>query len=61
MWRDLGAAFALMLVLEGILPFLNPAGLRRMVASINELSDGQLRAVGLISMAGGAGLLYILR
>jgi uncharacterized protein YjeT (DUF2065 family) len=61
MWRDLGAALALMLVLEGILPFLNPAGLRRLIASVNELSDGQLRAAGLVSMAAGLALLYILR
>ncbi len=50
-----------MLVLEGILPFLNPAGLRRLIASVNELSDGQLRAAGLVSMAAGLALLYILR
>ncbi|KPK68748.1 MAG: hypothetical protein AMJ84_10655 [Acidithiobacillales bacterium SM23_46] len=61
MWRDLGAALALMLVLEGILPFLSPAGLRRLIASVNELSDGQLRAAGLVSMAAGLALLYILR
>ena len=61
MWRDLGAAIALMLVLEGILPFLNPPGLRRMIAAVNELSDGQLRVAGLLSMVAGLALLYILR
>lgn len=61
MWRDLGAALALMLVLEGILPFLNPPGLRRMIAAVNELSDGQLRVAGLLSMVAGLALLYILR
>lgn len=61
MWRDLGAALALMLVVEGILPFLNPAGLRRMIASVNELSDIQLRVAGLVSMVAGLALLYILR
>lgn len=61
MWRDLGAALALMLVLEGILPFLNPPGLRRIIASVNELSDGQLRIAGLLSMVAGLALLYILR
>jgi uncharacterized protein YjeT (DUF2065 family) len=61
MWRDLGAALALMLVLEGILPFLNPTGLRRLIAVVNELSDRQLRTAGLVSMAGGLALLYILR
>jgi len=61
MWQDLGAALALMLVLEGILPFLNPSGLRRLIASVNELGDGQLRLAGLISMVAGLALLYILR
>jgi len=61
MWRDLGAALALMLVLEGILPFLNPSGLRRLIASVSELGDGQLRLAGLISMVAGLTLLYILR
>ena len=54
-------AFGLMLVLEGILPFLNPSGLRRIIASINELSDSQLRVAGLVSMVAGLALLYILR
>jgi len=50
-----------MLVLEGILPFLNPSGLRRLIASVSELGDGQLRLAGLISMVAGLTLLYILR
>ncbi len=57
MWRDLGAALALLLVLEGILPFVNPGRLRRALTAMNELSDGQLRVVGLASML--LGLLFL--
>lgn len=44
------AAFALMLVLEGILPFVAPRLWREMFRRITELSDGQLRFAGLSSM-----------
>ena len=60
-WNDLGAAAALMLVLEGILPFLNPGGLRRMLGAMSQLSDRQLRVAGLTSMLLGVALLYMLR
>jgi hypothetical protein len=61
MGRDLGAAVALMLVLEGVLPFLNPAGLRRLGQLLQELTDRQIRVAGLVSMLLGVVLLYILR
>jgi uncharacterized protein YjeT (DUF2065 family) len=60
-WNDLGAAAALMLVLEGILPFLNPGGMRRLLAAMHQLSDRQLRTAGLTSMLLGVALLYMLR
>jgi uncharacterized protein YjeT (DUF2065 family) len=60
MWRDLGVAVALVLVIEGILPFLNPAGLRRMFAAVQEMSDRQLRVAGLASMLVGLILLTLI-
>lgn len=60
MWRDLGAALALLLVLEGMLPFVNPGALRRALTAMNELTDGQLRVVGLASMLLGLLLLVII-
>ena len=44
------AALALMLVFEGILPFVAPHLWREMFRRITELSDGQLRFAGLSSM-----------
>lgn len=53
------AALALMLVMEGLMPFLNPAAWRQFFAKLLALSDGQLRFLGLASMACG-GLLLML-
>ena len=61
MWEELGRAFCLLLVLEGILPFLYPTRWRRMVASIAAITDRQLRIMGLISMLVGVGFLYVLK
>ncbi|HSG23596.1 MAG TPA: DUF2065 domain-containing protein [Azonexus sp.] len=43
-------AFALMLVLEGIMPFIAPAAWRETFRRLIQLSDGQIRFVGLTSM-----------
>jgi uncharacterized protein YjeT (DUF2065 family) len=51
-------AFGLMLVLEGVLPFLAPRAWRQTFQRMIELKDGQLRFVGLSSMAGGMLLLF---
>lgn len=57
-WHDLGVALALFLVIEGMLPFLNPAGLRTALLAMSELNDRQLRFAGLTSMLLGLALLY---
>lgn len=60
MWRELGVAFCLVLVLEGILPFLYPARWRRLVATLAEIDDRTLRRAGLASMITGTALLYLI-
>jgi uncharacterized protein YjeT (DUF2065 family) len=60
-WNDLWAAFALYLVLEGLMPFANPGGLRRTLARIAEIDERTLRRVGLVSMIAGLVLLYVVR
>ncbi|NBD21507.1 DUF2065 family protein [Aquabacterium fontiphilum] len=52
-------ALALFLVLEGLLPALNPSGWRRMFEQILQLSDQQLRTFGLVSMCLGLTLLWV--
>ena len=54
-------AFALMLVIEGILPFLFPALWRETFRRIIQFSDGQIRFVGLTSMLAGLLLLLFAR
>ena len=52
-------AFALMLVIEGLLPFLAPRVWRDTFRRVTELSDGQIRFVGLSSMLVGVVLLTV--
>ncbi|MCS6995492.1 MAG: DUF2065 domain-containing protein [Casimicrobiaceae bacterium] len=50
---DLIAAICLVLVLEGLMPFLFPAQWRETMQRAAQLSDGQLRTVGLMCIAAG--------
>jgi uncharacterized protein YjeT (DUF2065 family) len=61
MWNDIGAAVALLLVFEGIMPFTNPAKWRQVVQMVSTQSDTVLRTMGLASMLMGAFLLYFIR
>ena len=60
-WQEILTAFALVLVIEGILPFVGPGRYRQMVAQIVRLGDNQLRTFGLASMIAGLLLLFIVR
>ena len=60
MWHDILVALALMLVIEGILPFLNPTGIRRAIIMMAQMDDRQLRFGGLTSMIVGVVLLYLI-
>ena len=60
-WTDLLAAFALYLVIEGVLPFLNPRGWKQSIELIAQLSESQLRILGLASMVCGVVLLALAR
>ena len=54
-------ALALMLVIEGLLPFLAPKLWRETFLRLMQLSDGQIRFFGLTSMIAGLVLLYVAR
>lgn len=54
-------AFALMLVLEGLVPFLAPGVWRDTFRRLTEMTDGQIRFVGLSSMLAGVFLLMIFK
>jgi hypothetical protein len=57
----LGSAFALVLVIEGLLPFVDPGAWRRVFERALRMSDGQIRALGLASLVLGVFLLLLLR
>lgn len=59
MWQNLADAVALLLVIEGILPFTNPEWLRRTILQMAQMDDRTLRFAGLTSMLLGLGLLYL--
>jgi uncharacterized protein YjeT (DUF2065 family) len=55
----LWAALALVLVIEGLMPFLSPGGWRRMFMQVLQMSDGQIRFFGLCSVLLGLALLAL--
>jgi len=61
MWQELLTAFALLLVLEGIMPFVNPEGLKRMLSLVAQMGNTLLRLAGISSMLLGVIILYLVR
>ena len=59
MVNTLLAALALMLVIEGVLPFVAPRVWRETFRRVIEMSDGQIRFIGLGSMLSGVLLLVL--
>jgi hypothetical protein len=60
-WSDLFAALALVMIIEGLLPFANPGAMRRAMLMLAGLDEGRLRTAGLVSMIAGLLLLYLVR
>ncbi|MBD2857910.1 DUF2065 family protein [Spongiibacter sp. KMU-158] len=61
MWQELAIALSLVLVIEGILPFLNPAAWRLMAYRLADMENRAIRLAGLSSMAAGLVLLSLLK
>ena len=60
-WQEQFTALALVLVIEGLLPFANPSAWRRTLRAVGDLDDRVVRGIGAASMAGGLLLLYFVR
>lgn len=58
---DLLMALGLVLVIEGLLYALVPAKLRAMMASMQKLSDDQMRIGGVMAMALGVAVVWLVR
>ncbi|EIT68229.1 MULTISPECIES: DUF2065 domain-containing protein [Hydrocarboniphaga] len=60
MWIDIVQALALLLILEGIMPFLSPRRFRQSLLNFASLEDKWMRLLALISMVAGLILLQII-
>lgn len=58
-WLDLFRALALVLIIEGLLPFVSPRTMRRTMEATVQLDDKMLRTTGFVSMLAGVILLYL--
>jgi uncharacterized protein len=59
-WLVLGLGLGLALVLEGLMPFVSPTHWRKVVAQIQQLTDGQIRFFGAVSITIGVVILLAL-
>ena len=60
-WSDLLAALAIVCVIEGVMPFVNPAGMKRLLNRMAAMEEREMRIVGLVSMLVGVAILYLVR
>lgn len=60
MWDEVLTAVALLLVFEGMMPFINPSRWRNVIRLVSEQPDRQVRLMGLFSMLMGAIILYFI-
>jgi len=60
-WGDLWTAVALMLIIEGMLPFLNPSSFRRMLHIMSQMQEHNIRMLGGCWMGIGLVVLYLVR
>lgn len=61
MWNELAVALCLVLIIEGVIPFLAPGRWRNLAVVMAEVDDRVVRGLGLGSMLAGTGLLYLVR
>ncbi len=61
MWKTALTAIALLLILEGLIPFISPDALRKYMQKIQQMSDQKLRFAGLTAMVAGVLMLFLVR
>jgi uncharacterized protein len=60
-WTDLFAALAIVCIIEGIMPFINPSAMKRLLARMASVEEREMRIAGLVSMLAGLAILYMVR
>ncbi|MCZ8217771.1 MAG: DUF2065 domain-containing protein [Acidovorax sp.] len=58
-WESLWTALALVLVIEGLLPFFSPQSWRHAVQQIAQLQDGQIRFFAFLAIVVGLLMLWL--
>ena len=61
MWNELAVALCLVLIIEGVIPFLAPGRWRKLAVTMADVDDRVVRGLGLASMLVGTCLLYLVR
>ena len=61
MWKTVITAIALLLILEGLIPFISQDALRKYMQKIQKMSDQNLRFAGLTAMVAGVLMLFLAR
>ena len=61
MWNELAVALCLVLIIEGVIPFLAPGRWRKLAVTMADVDDRVVRGLGLGSMLVGTCLLYLVR
>jgi uncharacterized protein YjeT (DUF2065 family) len=61
MWSEMAVALSMVLVIEGMLPFISPRRWRSFAALAVRVDDRTVRLLGLFSMLSGTALLYLVR
>jgi uncharacterized protein YjeT (DUF2065 family) len=60
-WGDLLAALALVMIIEGIVPFISPQGYKNTMQQLTSMPESTLRGIGLGMMLCGVVFLYLVR
>jgi uncharacterized protein YjeT (DUF2065 family) len=60
-WTDFLAALAIVCIIEGVMPFINPPGMKRLLAKLAAMEERELRLGGLFSMLIGLAILFLVR
>jgi uncharacterized protein YjeT (DUF2065 family) len=60
-WTELFSALALVMIIEGIIPFISPQGYKNTMQQMLAMPESTLRAVGLCLMLVGAASLFFIR
>ncbi|RLA06580.1 MAG: DUF2065 domain-containing protein [Gammaproteobacteria bacterium] len=61
MWQDIFSAIALMLVFEGIMPFISPISYKKTMTEILRQKNSTIRSLGFFIMLAGVILLMLVK